>query len=353
MSSFIKKDELQELLRDRLDAATAQDLDEHLRDPYLRVPVLELLNELKEISSKIQGEAVWALGEVKRRGCLASVIPWLDLGITFAQASGALSLRYFKESPMILGFLEKESNRDELLAHALELADGSGEAAPQCAYEWLKVLPQLCGEIALPEIQEWARLGMELAEWNYVLGNEFFRECPSIAKAVPMESAKAWIGFGMKLMVQNSLGKPDYIGTLEFFRTSPSLFLEINDATVKQAVIDLGSSLADHSPEQAVAFLAKAPEVLARISTAEWKIRVLKFGLLVADRDPMATLAYFGQVSEVVVLAGKEDDSGVFDAWFGRGMEALEYSVEAGRAFFGLETRQACSAVEQAMSGVP
>ena len=352
MSSSTPKDELYELLVDRLDAATVQSLDEQLRDPHLRVSVLELLIELKEISSKIQGEAVWALGEVNRNGCLASAIPWLDLGITFAQASGALGLRYFKESPMVLGFLDKESNRDELLAHVLELTDGSYEAAPQCAYEWFKVLPQLCGEIALPEIREWARLGMELAEWNYVLGNEFFRECPSIAKAVPLESAKSWIGFGMKLMVQNSFGKPDYIGTLEFFRTSPSLLLEINDANVKQGVIDLGTSLADHSPEQAVVFLAKAPEVLARVSTDEWKIRILKFGLLVADRDPEATLAYFSQVSGVVVLAGKEDDSAVFDAWFGQGMEALEYSVEAGRAFFGLETRQACSAIEQAMSGV-
>ena len=352
MSSFTPKDELHELLVDRLDATTAHGLDEQLADPRLRVPVLELLIELKEISSKIQGEAIWALGEVYRKRCLGSAIPWLDLGITFAQASGALGLRYFKESPMILGFLEKESNRDEWLAHVLELADGSNEAAPQCAYEWFKVLPQLCGEIALSEIREWARLGMELAEWNYVLGNEFFRECPSIAKAIPLGSAKSWIGFGMKLMVQNSLGKPDYIGTLEFFRASPSLFLEIHDENVKQGVIDLGTNLADHSPEQAVVFLSKAPEVLARVSTVEWKIRILKFGLLVADRDPEATLAYFTQVSEVVVLAGKEDDSGVFDAWFGQGMEALEYSVEAGRAFFGLETRQACSAVEQAMSGV-
>ena len=181
------------------------------------------------------------------------------------------------------------------------------------------------------------------------LGNEFFRECSSIARAIPLESAKAWIGFGMKLMVHNSFGKPDYIGTLEFFRTSPSLFLEMHEANVKHGVIDLGSNLADHSPEEAVSFLANAPESMARIPTVDWKIRILKFGLLVADRDPVATLAYFSHVPEVVALAGKEDDSSVFDAWFGQGMEALEYSVEAGRAFFGLETRQACSAVEQAM----
>ncbi len=353
MSSPTPKNELQELLLDRLDTSTAQLLYEKLEGDHNCAPILELLSELKEISSKIQGEAVWALGEMNRSGCLASAIPWLDLGITFAQASGALGLRYFKESPMILGFLGNELKRDELLADVMELADGFLDVAPQCAYEWLKVLPQLCAEVSRPDIQEWARLGMELAEWNYVLGNEFFRECPSIAHAVPLESAKAWIGFGMKLMTQNSFGKPDYIGTLEFFRSSPSLFLDIPEAKVKHGVIELGSNLADHSPEQAVSFLAKAPGILARVSTANWKIRILKFGHLVADRDPVATLAYFGQAPEVIGLTGKEEDSDVFEAWFGQGMEALEYSVEAGRAFFALETRQACSVVEQAMSGVP
>jgi nitric oxide reductase NorD protein len=353
MPSSTPKDEILEILLDRLDTATAQLLYDQLEEAHFQAPVLELLCELKEISSKIRSEAVWALGEVNRRGCLASVIPWLDLGITFAQASGALGLRYFKESPIILGFLEKEPQRDELLSHVLELADGSLEVAPQCAYEWFKVLPQLCGEISLPEIQEWARLGMELAEWSYVLGNEFFRECPAIVKAVPLGSAKSWIGFGMKLMTQNSFGKPDYIGTLEFFRTSPSLLLDIHEPKVRQGVIDLGSHLADHSPEQAVSFLAEAPGILAKVPTTDWKIQILKFGLLVADRDSVATLAFFRHVPEVVALTGKEEDSGVFDVWFGQGMEALEYSVEAGRAFFGLETRQACSAVEQAMSGVP
>lgn len=351
MSFSTSKETLQEILVDHLDRATAQSLCEKFQENHFQVPILELLGELKEVSSKIHGEAIRALGEMDRRGCLNSVIPWLDLGITFAQASGALGLRYFKESPLILGLLENEPKRTELLTHVLELADGTLEAAPQCAYEWLKVLPQLWGEIPLSEMQEWARLGMELAEWNYVLGNEFFRESPAIVRAIPMDSAKAWIGFGMKLMVQNQFGKPDYIGTLEFFRTSPRLFLDLSEMKVKQGVIDLGSSLADQSPEQAVLFLTITPEIMAKIPTVEWKIRILQFGLLVADRDPAVTLAYFGRVSEVVAMAGKAND--VFDAWFRQGMDALEYSADAGKAFFGLETRQAFSAVEQAMSGVP
>ena len=130
---------------------TAQGLFDQLAGVQCQISVLELFDELEEISSKIQGEAVSALGEVGRRGCLASVVPWLDLGIMLAQTSGALGLRYFKESPTILGFLEQAHQRDKLLAQVLELADGPSESAPQCAYEWLKVLPQLAQEHPLEE----------------------------------------------------------------------------------------------------------------------------------------------------------------------------------------------------------
>jgi hypothetical protein len=121
----------------------------------------------------------------------------------------------------------------------------------------------------------------------------------------------------MKLMVQNSLGKPDYVGTLEFFRSSPHLFMEVPEPDVKRWVIDLGSNLADRSPEQAIAFLAEAPAVLARLPSQEWKVRVLKFGLLVVDQDPVTALTYFRRVPEVLGLQSKSEDTAVFDAWFG------------------------------------
>ena len=202
MSQQSHAQRLKALFFDRLDGVTAQSLFNQLAEGQCQSAVFELCEELGEISSKIQGEAISALGEVSRRGCLASVVPWLDLGITLAQATGALGLRYFKESPLILGLLGEAPHRDRLLAQVLELADGPLDSAPQCAYEWLKVMPELSQEHSLEEIQQWASLGIELAEWNYVLGNEFFRESPSIARAIPLEAAKNWIGFGMKLMVQ-------------------------------------------------------------------------------------------------------------------------------------------------------
>ena len=90
-----------------------------------------------------------------------------------------------------------------------------------------------------------------------------------------------------------------------------------------------------------------------RLPSQEWKVRVLKFGLLIVDHDPETALTFFRRVPDVLSLQGSSEDTTVFDTWFGQGMAALEYSIEAGWAFFALETRQACAVVEEALSGVP
>ncbi len=347
------KQSLREWLGDRLNERSAQELVERIDSLDLGPPLVELLGELGVLSKKVRGEAVWALGELHRQGQLSSAVSWLDLGISFTQSSGALGLRYFKESPFIIGLLKNDSSRETLLSQVMELADGDSEGAPQCAYEWFKVLPGLSCEVSLEDLPEWASLGLNLADWNYVLGNEFFRECPSISKAIPLSAAKPWIEFGMKLMVTNSLGKPDYVGTLEFFRASPNLFLDVEGTEVKLGMIALGSALANQAPDHAITFLADAPHILRELPTKDWQVRVLKFGLLVADHDAETTLAYFRRSPDVLALMGSDGNSEIFEAWFAQGMEALEYSVEGGRAFFGLESKQACSAVEESMQGVP
>ncbi|MCP9447545.1 MAG: hypothetical protein NNA22_08260, partial [Nitrospira sp.] len=75
--------------------------------------VAALLDELEATSAKVARAAVDALPELDRHGGLSVIVPWLDLGVVVAQSSGAAALRYFKESPMILGLLERTETRRE------------------------------------------------------------------------------------------------------------------------------------------------------------------------------------------------------------------------------------------------
>ncbi|WP_454063455.1 VWA domain-containing protein [Candidatus Nitrospira salsa] len=342
------------LLLDRHDQATANGLRDDLVGRGVAETVLELCEELQDASSKIASEAVWTLAELHRRCGLDTVIPWLDLGISLTQSRGALGLRYFKESPLILGVLETSDARMTILQLTLELADGSSDVAPNCALEFFKKAPELLLEIPMSQLQAWAEIGMELAQWDYVLGNEFFHESPSIAHVISQEQVRDWIGFGMKLVTNNSLGKTDYVGTIEYFRSSPAILSEIPEDEVKRWVIKLGASLAEQSPSLAISFLADCPRLFGLFPSTDWKLRVVKYGLLLADRDAEATLAYVSRASEVLRLTGESDNAiDVFEEWYRSGMEVLEYSAEAARAYFALETKSALTAVERSMQGVP
>jgi hypothetical protein len=318
--------------------------------------VLALLDELREVSAKAAAGAIEALPELQRRGCLADVTAWLDLGVALAESSGAAALKYWKDSPLALGLLEP-ARRGSALSLALELAEDD----PNVALEFFRKTPELLALLPASDLRAWAEACAELARVEYVLGIEFVRQVPAVARALPLALVRPWIRFGMKLVTQNSLGKTDYVGTLEFFRTSPAILSDIV-APVRAGVIDVGSVVADRSPQLAIEFLAEAPALLRRLPSDEWRLKVIRYAPLVAERDAEAAVNYMRRCPEIIALLdpttsspieGEGQGGGKFEQWFTGGMEVLEFSADGGRAYFALATKKALASVEQAVSGVP
>ncbi len=345
---------LTERLTDQLGRATAIELVEALAKSVRRSDsvqaALVLLDELEEVSRKVARCAIEAFPELMRRGCLDHAVPWLDLGIAIAGSSGAAAMKYFKESPLLLHAVEPDSARAHVLGVALEWA----EQDPNVGLELFRVAPELTRRLPADQLGAWGEIGAELARVDYVVGIEFVRQSPQVARVLRTGDLRPWVAFGMKLIANNSLGKTDYLGTLEFFRTSPTILGALDDYAVRQAVVALGSLLADRAPDAAIAFLAEAPALMRRLPDPDWRLRVLRYGTLVGERDAEAALAYLRRAPELAVLIGDVSDAGIkFETWFKAGMEVLAYSVEGGRAYFGLETVKALASAEQAISGVP
>lgn len=348
------KKELLAIFGNRLSQEAAGEVTQLLEEAGVAAQVLELLSELQDSSAKLTGGAIEALPEVLRRCDPHTVVLWLDLAIALAALSGAVTLKYLRESPRILGVLDTPALRQHVLAVALEVADRDSEYAANCAFEFFRKTPELLFADPAIDLAGWAEVGQELTEWNQVLGIEFFRECANVADVLPLDEVRPWVAFGMKLITQNSLGKPDYIGILEFFRTSPSLLKEIEAMDVRPRVVALGSTLADRSPETALTFLGEIPLLMKALPTKEWQTTVLQYGGLLAERDAEVTLAYLRRCPEVVsVTVGSDDTHEAFETWFRGGMEVLDYSIDGARAYFALETSKALSSIEQAMNGVP
>ena len=316
--------------------------------------VSELLHELRERSAKLEGRAMEALPEMVERSGPEPAVAWLDVAVTLAGQSGAITLKYLNESPRLLGVLDSVALRQAVLETTLDLADGDSEFAANCAFEFFRKAPELLLVDAQADLARWAEISRELTDWNHVLGIEFIRECPRVAEALALQDVRPWVAFGMKLITQNSLGKPDYVGILEFFRTSPGLIGEIPDADLRPAIVSVGSTLADQSPETALTFLAEVPGLMALLPSAERRGKVLRYGGLLAERDAGVTMEYVRRAPEVLRLCdGADGRDEAFDTWFRGGMEIVEYSAEGARAYFALETSKALNAIEQATQHVP
>ncbi len=331
-----------EPLVERLPQATGQ------ADAEARV--LMLLDELEALSEKAANSAMAAVPELDRRGGLSHVLLWLDLGIAIAQSSGASALKYFKDSPLVLGVMEQTDMRTEALTVGLDIAEQDANVA----LEYIRHAPQIFSDVPATQVRAWLEIGRELTEVNAVVGLEFIRQISNLAPVLPYESARNWATVGMKLVVPNSLGKPDYVASIEFLRTSPSILGRIQDPAVREKVISLCLALAEQSPQSSITWLAESPQLVEMVPSTEWRIRLLQYGALLAEKDAAVTLEYLRRGAELVGLIGSGADGlARFERWFQAGMEVAAYSLDGARAYFAVESQKALSSVEQALSGVP
>lgn len=347
-----------QILRDRLGSELGPTVAESLvtrvvhetGKPDVCAQVLTLLNELEEFSHKAACAAIGALPELDRRSGLSPLILWLDLGIALAESSGASALKYFKESPLVLGLIEQPEARSEVLTIGLEIAEQDANVA----LEFMRQAPQIVASVPSDQLRRWLDVGIELTHINVVVGLEFIHHISTLVSVLSLEYVRSWTMLGMKLVGTNSLGKPDYMATMEFLRTSPMIFGDIEDEAVRGRVIALCLALADHSPESSLTWLAASPEAMRVLPSLEWRIKVLQYGVLLAEKDAEATVQYLRRAPELVGLIGGGPEAAArFENWFKAGMEVLAYSPDGARAYFAAESQKALGSVEVALSGVP
>ncbi len=341
-------------LTDELGPATAQQLVARLVEINAKSNqvegVLLLLDELHEVSPKVARAAIESIPELHQRDRLSDTVAWLDLGTALAESSGAIGLKFFKESPLVLGLIEQAPVRSLVLKTALDLAEQDANVA----LEFLRMAPEVVTVLSPDQLGAWLEIGFELTHVDFVVAMEYIRQIPAVARVLPVQDARPWATFGLKLIAQNSLGKTDYFGTIEFLRSSPLILGDIEDRSVRAKVVTVGSLLAERDAASGIAWLSESPRLLRMAPNENWRLTVLQYGALVAERDAETALAYLRRAPELVRMIGDSAGAMVrFQAWFTAGMEVLAYSAEGARAYFDMESQKALTSVEAALSGVP
>lgn len=312
--------------------------------------VLTELGRLEALSAKATDAAIHALPELDRRAGFSQVAAWLALGVKLAESSGATALKYFKDSPRILGIIEASPARATALAIGLEMADQDANVT----LEYLRTAPQILSTLPVEQVQPWLEVGVELIKRDVIIGLEYIRQIPALAPVLPLGDVRSWLSFALSLVAPNNLGKPDYLTTMEFLRTSPAILADVEPGAVRANVLSLGALLARQSPESGVLCLAESPRLMRALPSTEWRVRALQYGLLLGEKEAEITLRYLRRCPEMIGLIG-DDPAAIsrFEAWFKTGMEVLAYNVEGARAYFTVESQTALTSVERALSGVP
>ena len=351
MTDARTSDALIRRLSDDLGQGTATELVACLEQAGSRpAALMALLDELEDLSPKAACAAIEALPDLNRRAGLSQVVAWLDLGVALAESSGATALKYFKDSPLILGVVERSEAQAALLTGGLELAEQDANVT----LEYVRTSPQILAAIPPEQLSSWFEIGLDLTKVDLVVGLEYMRQIPAVAPVLPVSEVRSWLAFGMKLIAPNTIGKPDYLATIEFLRTSPAILGDIDTPSLRALVISAGALLAEHVPAAGIAWLAESPALLRSLPSTEWSVKVLQYGALLAERDAEAALSFLRRSPDMVGLIGEGPQAlPRFEEWFKAGVEVLAYSPEGARAYFAAESLKALSSVEQALSGVP
>ena len=202
MSSVDIREKLTNRLADELGASGAAVLVGRLETLAVQPgQVLELLDELEVVSAKVARAAISALPELDRRAGCSQVVSWLDLGVALAEASGATALKYFKDSPLILGVIADSNHQRSVLAVGLELA----ECDANVSWEYLKTSPRIVTDVPADQVPRWLEIGVELTQTDLVVGLEYIRQIPILVPVLPWEGVRDWLAFGMKLIAPTRL----------------------------------------------------------------------------------------------------------------------------------------------------
>ena len=69
------------------------------------------------------------------------------------------------------------------------------------AVEFIRIAPEAVAVLSPADWPVWMDLACELTETDFALAVEYIRQIPSIARVLSLDAVRAWVRFGMKLIV--------------------------------------------------------------------------------------------------------------------------------------------------------
>lgn len=257
--------------------------------------------ELTTASSIVAAAFIHVSPRVAERLSPADLLRWAELGRRLhgdSWKSISLATRYFEESPALLDLLDLETG-EAFVAFLAALAHHSYDAAADCLEHGSRILTRVPSEQRRPLLD----LARRLALGNWKAAQTLFKESPALFKGVEGE-LRSWV---IRLTSQLAEREPD--AALDFLKEMIAALRAAAEED-RQALAPLAETLFALSWRAATALARSAPTVRARAGSR---------GL---------------------------------HAWYQHGADLLRESVEAGEAFFQLQSSRAKQVLDLVSPGV-
>jgi hypothetical protein len=265
----------------------------------------------------------------------------------------------------------------------LEWARLAGEltaASSIVAAAYIQVSPRVAGRLALEDLGRWAALGSRLHgdSWKSIsLATRYFEESPALLDVLGIEPLETFVAFlaavaqrsydgaadclehGARILVRippaerpalldlaRRLAPGNWKAAQSIFKESPGLFRGI-DGDLRAWVVRLTTELAVREPDDALDFVKEMVAALQALPEADRATYAKQAEVLFATSWRAAT-AFVRSAPEVRERAGAAG----FKAWYGYGADLLRDSVEAGAAYFRLQSSRAQQMLEVVSPGV-
>ena len=257
---------------------------------------------------------------------------WVGMGMSLAEVSTALSIRFFRQGPTPFSTLSDPALQERFLREGIALAREN----PHLALEYYQQAPLLLAEVRLaPDaLHEWATQGMLLGQDDYTLAVEYFRIAAALLPVVPLSHLGRWVAVARRIT-------PLY-SQIVFIRTSPETFAA---SGAPLQLLDLMTTLPAEKifPVFSAAAATLAPFQSYRLQTL-WLARTTE----IARFDPDRAAASFLNGPKLLDAVGASH----LAAWVDYGIALLMRDPIAARAYFSWESKEAQTTRDRLRGGV-
>jgi hypothetical protein len=303
---------------------------------------------------------------------------WCDDVLQIARSSfrsWETAAEFLRTSPRMAEWLPEESFR--IWARlALELTAASSIVASA----YIHASPRIAKRLGPTDLRHWAALGRQLHgdSWKSIsLATRYFEESPTLLDVVDLETLAAFVGFlgavaqrsydaaadclehGPRILKRippedrpallalvRQLAPGNWKAAQTIFKESGALFKGL-DGALRAWVVRLTTELAEREPDDALEFLKEMVGAL-EAAPGDDRLAVARYAEPLFATSWRAATAFVRNAPSVRERAGAEG----FEAWYQHGAGLLRESVEAGAAFFRMQSARAKQVLDLVSPGV-